>query len=91
MTDIPKLLTMKEIAETFRVDKSTVSRWITDEVIPREYVVRPSGTKQGCKVLINENAVGYLMQPPPEEHANLKRYTSSKDDGETYRRLLSRF
>ena len=36
MIEIPKLLTMKEIAEAFRVDKSTVSRWITDEVIPRE-------------------------------------------------------
>lgn len=91
MTDIPKLLTMKEIAETFRVDKSTVSRWITDEVIPREYVVRPSGNKQGCKVLINEKAVEYLMQPSQEEHANLRHYTCSKDDGDTYRRLLNRF
>ena len=45
MIEIPKLLTMKEIAETFRVDKNTVSRWIADDVIPREYVVRPSGTK----------------------------------------------
>ena len=91
MTDIPKLLTMKEIAETFRVDKSAVSRWITDEVIPREYVVRPSGNKQGCKVLINEKAVGYLMQPPPEEHANLKRYTSHQEEDETYQRLLNYF
>ena len=91
MTDIPKLLTMKEIAETFRVDKSTVSRWITDEVIPREYVVRPSGSKQGCTVLISEQAVGHLLQPPPEEHANLKHYTSAKDDDETYQRLISRF
>ncbi len=91
MTDIPKLLTMKEIAETFRVDKSAISRWITDEVIPREYVVRPSGNKQGCKVLINENAVGYLMQPPPEEHTNLRRYASSKEDDETYQRLLNYF
>lgn len=91
MTDIPKLLTMKEIAETFRVDKSTVSRWITDEVIPREYVVRPSGNKQGCKVLINENAVGYLMQPPPEEHTNLKHYASHQEEDEAYQRLLNYF
>ncbi len=91
MTDIPKLLTMKEIAETFRVDKSTVSRWITDEVIPREYVVRPSGNKQGCKVLINEKAVGHLLQPPPEEHTNLRHYASGKEADETYQRLLNYF
>ena len=57
MIEIPKFLTMKEIAETFRVDKSTVSRWIADDVIPREYVIRPSGNKQGGKVLISEKAV----------------------------------
>lgn len=91
MTDIPKLLTMKEIAETFRVDKSAVSRWITDEVIPREYVVRPSGNKQGCKVLISEKSVEHLLQPPPEEHANLRHYTSSKEDDEVYQRLLNSF
>lgn len=91
MIEIPKLLTMKEIAEAFRVDKSTVSRWITDEVIPREYVVRPSGSKQGCKVLISEKAVGHLLQPPQEEHANLRHYTSSKDDDEVYQRLLNSF
>lgn len=91
MIEIPKLLTMKEIAETFRVDKSTVSRWIADDVIPREYVIRPSGNKQGCKVLISEKAVEHLLQSPQEEHANLRHYASSKDDGETYRRLLSRF
>ena len=91
MTDIPKLLTMKEIAETFRVDKSAISRWITDEVIPREYVVRPSGNKHGCKVLINEKAVGYLMQPPPEEHANLRHYASHQEEDEAYQRLLNYF
>lgn len=91
MIDIPKLLTMKEIAETFRVDKSTVSRWIADDVIPREYVVRPSGNKQGCKVLISEKAIGYLMQPPPEEHANLRHYASGKEADETYQRLLNYF
>ncbi|MBQ6615557.1 MAG: hypothetical protein IJH67_04225 [Thermoguttaceae bacterium] len=91
MTDIPKLLTMKEIAETFRVDKSAISRWITDEVIPREYVVRPSGNKQGCKVLISEKAIGYLMQPPPEEHANLRHYASHQEEDEAYQRLLNYF
>ena len=63
--DIPKLLTAKEFASIFRVSVGTVSNWITSQTIPAEYVVRPAGNKQGARVLINEKAVEYLMQPPP--------------------------
>ena len=89
--DIPKLLTTKEFAGIFRVSVGTVSNWITSQTIPAEYVIRPAGSRQGCKILINEKAVELLMQPPPTESSGLKHYTSHKEESGSYRRLLSRF
>lgn len=88
--EIPKLLTTAEFAEIFRVDRTTVSRWVSNGVIPSEYVCRPGGYRKGTKVLIDERAIQALMSPPPEEHSNLQHYTKHDDD-DARERLLRRF
>lgn len=90
MTDFPKLLTPKEIATVFRCDKSTISKWIKDGTIPKEFVFRPSGNRQGCKVLISDKAIEALLTPAQEESGNLKHY-QKHNDSDSYQRLLSRF
>ena len=90
MTEIPTLLTPKEFAAIFRTTPSTVSRWISNGVIPSQYVVRPSGRKQGSLTLIKQKAVEALLTPVVDEHANIKHY-KRRDDTDSYQRLLSRF
>lgn len=90
MNDFPKLMTAKEIAGIFRCDKSTVSRWVKDGTIPSQYIVRPSGFKQGAKILFKQELVEVLLTPAQEEQGNLKRY-QKRDDSDSYQRLLSRF
>ncbi len=86
MIEIPKLLTPKEIAALFRCDKSTISRWIKDGTIAPQYVIRPGGSKQGAKVLINEKAVQELLEPQLEKEPKL--YKKSAPSG---REKLIRF
>lgn len=88
--DIPNLLTTAEFAKIFRVDRTTVSRWVSNGVIPPEYVCRPGGYRKGTKVLIDERAVQALMPPPPENHSNIQRYQRHDDDA-ARERLLRRF
>lgn len=80
MIEIPKLMTAKEIAAIFRVDKSTVCRWIADGTIPKEYVIRPCGSKRGAKVLVDEKAIEALMKPSYEDK-ELKLYKKSAPSG----------
>lgn len=50
-------LTTTEVAEMFRVDKRTVSRWCLNGKYPRKYLMRTSGDTPGSKWLIHRDAL----------------------------------
>ena len=50
-------LTTKEVAEMFRVDKRTVSRWCAKGKYPRKYLMRTSGDVPGSRWLIHKDAL----------------------------------
>ena len=81
MITAPKLLTTTEVATCFRIKPSTISRWVSRGVIPKEFVHRPSGSGRGCRILIDEQAVQLLLKNP-EEPDGLKHQRKHDDDYE---------
>ena len=80
MIPTPKLLTTSEVASCFRVKSSTISRWVSRGIIPKEYVHRPSGFSRGSRILIDEQAVQLLLKNPKEPDG-LKHQRRHADDG----------
>ena len=72
-------LTTSEVAEMFRVDKRTVSRWCAKGKYPQKYLMRTSGDAPGSRWLIHKDAL--------KPKAPYKQVRSSKSTQEAINRV----